>query len=403
MSLVRNQNVLFSLMRERLPAPRPPTSAASSATSDRADGAAPARLLDLPGDQTRIVGALARSGPADISGLAASLGQPERRVRQAVLGLMDRGFVRQERRNGASRLVVAWGSGRRRLVDDETWDAIRTEQPRARPLDWLGRRFMAFARRPRGSFALAAAPIILTFAITEWLLLIDRASYTRPLSVAGVIIVSLLAGMFPVMLLAASRRRGELVPEVSPRLLGHLLVVGGIYLFYLVGLLAHGLVIWNAPVERAGALAAGGLICAVTIVAVWRGAFRPRVVVELRSAANASHGAVLDVVAGGRPLHTICTTIYEDGSRCRIPSGDPLARIESLRWLRVNLLGTRARDLLVWLYRENEDGGTEPLPARVAIRTVAERRDLELSGERATSRLDGPCQVEIALDAPGRP
>ena len=75
---------------------------------------------------------------------------------------------------------------------------------------------------------------------------------------------SLMSGIFPALLLVASRRKGELVPGVSYRALGHPLVIGGIYMLFLSNLFLHGLVIWEHPLQRAGGVLVGLLMLAVT-------------------------------------------------------------------------------------------------------------------------------------------
>src|SRR5262249_60865989 len=71
-----------------------------------------------------------------------------------------------------------------------------------------------------GRFLLSASPVLLVFMLAEWLLLAKAASFAGVLGFGGVIINSLTAGIFPVLLLVASRRKGDYVPAVGCLLLG---------------------------------------------------------------------------------------------------------------------------------------------------------------------------------------
>ena len=117
------------------------------------------------------------------------------------------------------------------------------------------------------------------------------------------------------LLLAASRRSGEFVPDVVYRFLGHPVLVASIYLLFLANIFLHGLVIWQAPVERGVALLTGALVAGATIMMVRRGAFVRRVVVELREDQRADGRAVFNVVAAGRPMVTDVQLTYPDGER----------------------------------------------------------------------------------------
>jgi hypothetical protein len=94
------------------------------------------------------------------------------------------------------------------------------------------------------------------------------------------------AGIFPVLLLASSRRKGSLVPQMYYRFVGHPVVLVALYLIFISSLLAHGQLIWQAPFERSAALFTALLVLGMTFLAIRGGALRPRVVVELRRIAQ---------------------------------------------------------------------------------------------------------------------
>ena len=152
-----------------------------------------------------------------------------------------------------------------------------------------GRRFLA-----------SISPIVIAFALTEWLLLTDSGSYARLISFLGVIATSLLGGIFPVLLLVASRRKGEYLPGVAYRFLAHPLLVAGAYLLFLAILFIHGLVLWQSPLERGGALLVGAVMLGATAIMVHRGAFVRRAVVELREDQRQGKQSVFNIVVAGQ-------------------------------------------------------------------------------------------------------
>jgi hypothetical protein len=127
---------------------------------------------------------------------------------------------------------------------------------------------------------LGASPVAVAFLLAEWLLLTGSGSFTGLLSLIGVLIVPLLSGIFPVLLLVASRRKGERVPEAVYRFLGNPLLLAVIYVLYLASIFLHGLVIWSDPLQRAIALLVGVMVVGMTLA--MRGVLARRLVVELR-------------------------------------------------------------------------------------------------------------------------
>lgn len=102
----------------------------------------------------------------------------------------------------------------------------------------------------RRRFFLSISPLLLVFLLTEWLFLAGTQSFTSVLAFAGVLGNSLVGGIFPVLLLVSSRRKGELVPGVVFKILNRPLFSVGIYSIFLAILLVHGLFIWENSVAR---------------------------------------------------------------------------------------------------------------------------------------------------------
>jgi hypothetical protein len=245
-----------------------------------------------------------------------------------------------------------------------------------------GRRAARGVLKERGRFWICVGPVALAFLVAEWQLLTGTGSFARLLSVGGVLAVSLIAGIFPVLLLAASRRGGELVPGVVYRFLGHPALIASIYVLFLANILLHGLVIWQAPVERAAAVLTGALVAGATIVIVRRGALARRVVVELREDQRADGRAVFNVVAGGRPVAADVQLTYPEGEHHVHAAAGEVPRFPALRGALFHLPDTRAQSLKVWAHRIAPSGDSEVLPAVLHVwrGDTAQQFDLQSSG-----------------------
>ena len=129
----------------------------------------------------------------------------------------------------------------------------------------------------------------------------DLGSFTGPLSLVGALVVPLLGGVFPMLILAPARRRGERVPGTPLRWLGS---PGGRD--------ARDRALPGRS-RRPGAVHLGRArssassrwsrrvaMVALIIVSVRRGSFVPRTVVELRADEPPGAGAGVAVVADGQ-------------------------------------------------------------------------------------------------------
>jgi hypothetical protein len=78
------------------------------------------------------------------------------------------------------------------------------------------------------------------FVAGEWMALTGSGSFAGVIGFVGVIVVTLLAGVFPVLLLASSRRKGDRVPAAAARWLGSPVLLGGVYLLFVASVLRGG-------------------------------------------------------------------------------------------------------------------------------------------------------------------
>lgn len=359
-----------------------------------------AEVLSLSADEAAVVAAVARLGEADAATVAEDLGRGERETIATMERLVAHGVVR-ERRTPTARLFSA-RMARRRGSRSAVWEALADESRDGRQVepqaaDWQPRRLGR-----RGRAALCLAPTVAAFAVAEWLALTGIGSFAGLLSLLGVIVVSLLAGLLPVLLIASSRRNGEYVPGWSSRVIGRPVVLGAIYALFVGALFAHGLVIWSNPFERACALAAGVAMLTVPVLLAGSGRFRHRQTIEVRDDQRAGDaGIALLSPEGRRPLAGVGLE-YVDGREQEAASGE-IASFDSLRRAVVTLQGSESEDredVKIWAHRVTPEGESEALTATAVFRSdrLFDPVDLSLSRGEAVFPLAGSeVEVEILL------
>lgn len=370
-------------------------------------GLSMANVLSLPDADRQLVSWILRQGEMDSTQVAAHLSQAGDEVQRLLQSLVEQGVVSQRTVQGTSRYRVCLVPRPGRQLRQDIWDALGTlrdtpaKSPPSDPQStWrtLSYRLRQALVSERGRFWLGISPMALAFLLTEWLLLTGAASFSRINGFLGVVTVSLVSGVFPVLLLVAGRRKGEVVPGVVFRVLGQPWVVIPLYLFFNANLFLHGLVIWDHPVERAAALVFGTLMLGMTLVMIRRGAFRRRLVVEWRDDQRDAGGTVFSVVAGGQPVPVeVQWRVAEGEQRVKAATGDVPA-FSTLQGVTFHLPPTAARELKVWVHTITSDGTSEPLPAQLEVHDATETRQFDLTllaGQVIIPLTGAACQVTL--------
>jgi hypothetical protein len=218
------------------------------------------------------------------------------------------------------------------------------------------------------------------------------------LGVIGAVVVPLLGGVFPVLLLVASRQKGERVPGVVYRFLGNPVLLVGIYVLFLISIFVHGLVIWEDPVQRGGALLVGAMVIAMTIAVTLRGAFARRLTVELRQDQSEGEQALFSVTAAGRPAVADVRLKYAEGEERYDAAAREIPAFNSLRQasFRVQRSADAPTQLKVWAHKVTPEDIAGILHVRQG--EVTKRFDLKLSkGQVVLQVASGACQVDITL------
>ena len=141
---------------------------------------------------------------------------------------------------------------------------------------------------------------------------------------------------------------------------------------------------------------------AVTVGMIRRGAFAPRVVVELRQDQRRGGRSRVTITAGGQPAAAEVRLTDADGERPLQGSTGELPELGTLRSVGVALPAGRARELKVWAHTISPDGISERLPVAVTVHDGDEHRDVDLgrSGGQIVLRLKHEaCRLEFAFAA----
>lgn len=366
-----------------------------------------ADMLSLPDAERQLMNWILRQGEVDLTQVAAHLNQEADAAQRLLQPLVERGFVSQRTAQGSSRyqarLVPRQGLQLRQDIRNAL-DTLRdtpTKSPHnGRQTAWhaVGRRLGQAVVSERGRFWLGLGPMVLAFLLTEWLLFTGSASFSRLIGFLGVVTVSLASGVFPVLVLVASRRKGEVVPGVVFRVLARPWVVIPLYIFFNAHLFLHGLVIWDNPVERAAALVFGTLMLGMTLIMIRRGAFRRRLVVEWRDDQRDVDSAVFSVVASGQAIPVEVQLDLATGEQHVNAATGDVPAFSTLQSVTFYLPPTAARELKVWVHTITPDGTSGPLPAQLEVHQGTETRrfDLTLSAGQIIIPLTGAaCRVTL--------
>jgi hypothetical protein len=144
-------------------------------------------------------------------------------------------------------------------------------------------------------------------------------------------------------------------------------------------------------------------VVVVTVLAVRRGAFTPRAVIELRVDPGGGEPAVVNVVGLGRTSAAdVRLTRRDSGAGSR--TGNGRASAHDLASAVIDLPASPAREVKVWAHRLTPEGNSEALPARVDVQGGAHTQGFDLGaagGQVVLPIAAGPHRLEIRLSEGG--
>jgi hypothetical protein len=365
-----------------------------------------AGVMALADHEAELVGWIMRQGGVTASEAARHAGEDEPAVTARLRALAEQGLVQET--EAGSRFTARLAPRRRRALPEDIWSALGQEpEPRDptgaarhRSPHWQAVRGALLGRR--GRFMLGAAPVFACFAVTEWLILTGSGSFAGLIGFIGVIVSSLMAGIFPVLLLVASRRKGEYMPRPVHRLLGHPLLLGGLYLLFLGNVLVHGLVIWKEPWLRVGAVLVAAGIVSMTARMISNGTFSRRLNIEVRED-QAEGRTFFAVTADGQESTSSITLKYGESERHLQAGAGEIPAFSSLRHAVFESGLAPAprqtpRQLKVRVHKVTSDGDSEPIGGSITVQTgdATKRYDIKLAKGQVILPLNGAtCRVDI--------
>ena len=201
--------------------------------------------------------------------------------------------------------------------------------------------------RRRLAVLLGLALIGSIFLLAELLIITETASFTGSLGIVGALTGPLMGGVFPVLMLESSRRRGDYEPARFWRWLGHPVVA---VLLFLAFMATEVIYVWAWPstVQRLIAATVIVLVVVFTVVMLRSGALRPRAVVEVRRDEESGRDNV-NVVARG---HTVRAEALPPGERV----------------VDVALAPLRVPEVRAWAHQVDGGGESEALAVTASLR-----------------------------------
>ena len=228
-------------------------------------------------------------------------------------------------------------------------------------------------------FLFSFTPLFLILLVVQWLLYTGSATFSEVLGFIGLLLLPILGGIFPMLMLAASRRKGEYLPKRTYRLLGNPLVVTVVCLIYLSALFIYGFFIWEDPIPRALAIGSGILVSFVTFLIIQQGALRQRVVIEFRMyLADNNERATLTLVDAGKPLQGSCRLLYADQELSREGKEIEIPLVKQLKSIYLTFHSPEAKEMKIWLHRVTPEGISEPISAGVQLRKVDQDKPIQI-------------------------
>jgi hypothetical protein len=266
----------------------------------------------------------------------------------------------------------------------------------------LSSQIVQWLRRPagqeiadrRGCWWSGMIPAGIVFLYAAWQLTSGRASFSGLFWFAAVAL-PLLAGIFPMLILAASRHKSDLLPS-HPGWLGAPPVVWGLCLVYLAGMIFYGTLVWKNPLEQAFILLAVLLGIGLAF-GLWRqGAFAPRLVINLRLDKEPVERLSFSVIAGGQPLAVPAALLYRFQAEEQVIAAEgQVANFTELRRISFSLPAAVPNEIKVWTQQPMPDGSTGALPAWLII--GEKEWDLNKCGGEVITRLEEGAGVVTVL------
>jgi amino acid permease len=201
--------------------------------------------------------------------------------------------------------------------------------------------------RRRTAMILGLALIGAIWLLAELLIITESASFAGSMGIVGALTGPLMGGVFPVLMMESSRRRGDYEPTLFWRWMGHPVVAVLVFLAFMATEVIY-VWLWPTAVQRLLAATVVVIVLVITVVMLRSGAMRPRAVVEVRRDEDSGRDRV-QVVSWG-------STVRTD----RLPPGD--------RIVDVPLTPLGVPEVHAWAHQVDAGGESESLAMTATLR-----------------------------------
>jgi hypothetical protein len=201
--------------------------------------------------------------------------------------------------------------------------------------------------RRRTAMILGLALIGAIWLLAELLIITESASFAGSMGIVGALTGPLMGGVFPILMMESSRRRGDYEPSLFWRWMGQPVVAVLVFLAFMATEVIY-VWLWPTPVQRLLAATVVVIVLVITVVMLRSGAMRPRAVVEVRRDEDSGRDRV-QVVSRGSAVRTD-----------ELPPGD--------RVVDVPLAPLGVREVHAWAHQVDAGGESESLAMTATVR-----------------------------------
>lgn len=240
--------------------------------------------------------------------------------------------------------------------------------------------------KPRARFLISIVPMFGVLLLAEWLAFSGTTSFASLLGIVSAFALPLLSGVFPILLLAATRRKGEFIPRGAARFLGNPIFLTAMYFLFVALIFGYGIFIFQDPLARVLILAVGIATLGVTFVMRQRGAFAARLVVLVQKDERDAYASKFAVVENGYPARAHIELAYATRAEKFRATHHEFSWRE-LRALRVRVTVSPARSVKLWGMCFTKDGAAKGLNARVEMQNDARAENFEWNETRAETNV----------------
>lgn len=346
------------------------------------------QILDLSEFEWNLLNQILRRGEVSIDQVVTFMEVSQDLAREELKKLADKGFIVEAQQGAKTVFRPLLKARRTRGLPDQIWKTVegrdQVSEDRKRDLRPSGISSTAlswikfFLLGDRGRLALRISPIAIAFLLTEWMLYTGKGSFSWVLNFVGMMVIPLLSGIFPVLLIASSRRKGEYTPQKFLRFFGSPVILVFLYIFFLSSLFIYGLFILREPWARAAVLLVGTFIPILTIWIAKNHGFVRRLVVEVRWTEEKGGRNLFRIMSGGKPLEAEINLSYNGRQKNLRSSEGFIENAEELRSATFSIPAHEARELKVLAHNVRSDSSSFPLGGILELNMNGKIRRLDL-------------------------